>query len=161
MEHIANKRKVGHCLYFKSVVKLEQNTHERNCKRWLQWSLLSICIVGCNDSSFTHCFLGNADESITATVPNAAVDATLLQQIHGWIEAGASEDDVINRLWLQAVPSGYVIHFWREGLCLIMYIVNFLWYRKTGNQTGEVEIYFGPVWIQTLSHVMGVKRCAI
>ena len=46
----------------------------------------------------------------------------LLQQIYGWIEAGATEDDVIDRLRLQAVPTHYAIHIWIEGLCLIMYI---------------------------------------
>ena len=45
------------------------------------------------------------------------MDATLLQQIHGWIEAGATEDDVIDRLRLQTVPTGYTIHTWIEGLC--------------------------------------------
>ena len=44
------------------------------------------------------------------------MDATLLKQIHCWTEAGAT-DDVIDRLQLQAVPTGYTIHTWTEGLC--------------------------------------------
>ena len=36
------------------------------------------------------------------------MDATLLKQIHGWTKAGATEDDVIDRLR---------IHTWTEGLC--------------------------------------------
>jgi len=47
---------------------------------------------------FTHNFSGNADGSITAKVPSAAVNIALLQKIHGWIESGATEDDVIDRL---------------------------------------------------------------
>ena len=59
-------------------------------------------------------------------VPNAAVNAALLQQIHGWIEAGATEDDVIDRLRLQAVPTGYALHTWIGGLHLIIYRNGFL-----------------------------------
>ena len=45
------------------------------------------------------------------------MDVTLLKQIYGWTKAGATEDDVIDRLQLQAVPTGYTIHTWTEGLC--------------------------------------------
>ena len=49
------------------------------------------------------------------------MDVTLLQQIHRCIEAGATEDDVIDRLQLQAVSIGYTIHR-TEGLCDHVYI---------------------------------------
>jgi len=39
--------------------------------------------------------LGNADGVVTARVHNDAVHTDLLNQIHGWIMAGAKQGDVI------------------------------------------------------------------
>lgn len=59
--------------------------------------------------------LGGANGSLTAVIPNPAVEPALLKQINAWIEAGVTMDDVIERLRLQTVPSGYTIHNWTEG----------------------------------------------
>lgn len=38
----------------------------------------------------------------------------LLAEIHKWYSEGADQDDVVERLRLRTMPSGYKIHTWRE-----------------------------------------------
>ena len=59
--------------------------------------------------------LEDIDSKLTAHVPNPAVHADLLGIVHGWITAGATIDDVIERLRLQTIPMGYTIHTLTEG----------------------------------------------
>ncbi|XP_065887166.1 uncharacterized protein [Dysidea avara] len=59
--------------------------------------------------------LCNADGVVTARVHNDAVHTDLLNQIHGWITAGAKQDDAIERLRLKTVPTGYNVHTWIQG----------------------------------------------
>ena len=62
---------------------------------------------------------GNANGIFTARVPNNAVSQDLLAAlIHGWITAGASMDDVVERLRLRTVPTGYAIHNWINGIAI-------------------------------------------
>ena len=63
--------------------------------------------------------LGNADGVVTARVHNDAVHTDLLNQIHGWITAGAKQDDVIERLRLKTVPTGYNVHTWIQGMYIL------------------------------------------
>jgi len=46
------------------------------------------------------------------------VCADLLGRVHGWITAGATINDVIERLRLQTVTTGYTIHTWTESVYL-------------------------------------------
>ena len=50
-----------------------------------------------------------------AEVENKAVSSYILDEIHSWIKAGASSDDVIGRLRLQCVPPGFTPHPWIPG----------------------------------------------
>jgi len=52
---------------------------------------------------------------VTAVEPNPAVGSELLSEIKVWYEEHATTDDVIERLRLRTVPSGYAIHSWTEG----------------------------------------------
>ena len=61
---------------------------------------------------------GNANGIFTAQVPNNAVSQDLLALIHGWITAGASMDDEVERLRLRTVPTGYAIHNWINGIVI-------------------------------------------
>ena len=61
---------------------------------------------------------GNANGIFSTRVPNNAVSQELLAQIHGWITAGATMDDVIERLRLRTVPTGYAIHNWTNGIVI-------------------------------------------
>lgn len=49
-------------------------------------------------------YLGSADGKVTARVPNPVVDSDLLQKVYAWITAGATIDDVIDRLRIETVP---------------------------------------------------------
>ena len=60
-------------------------------------------------------YLGSADGKLSACIPNPAVDSDLLEKVHTWIRAGIIIDDIIKRLRLQTVPTGYTIHTWTEG----------------------------------------------
>ena len=60
-------------------------------------------------------FSGNADGSIATRTPNVAVDTALLKKIHVWTGLGASEDDIIDRLRAQTVPTGHAFHTWIQG----------------------------------------------
>ena len=75
-------------------------------------------------------FLEGANGEFTARVPNPAVHTDLLGKVHGWITAGATIDDVIGRLRLETVSTGYTIHTWTEGVYLniklFITIVNFI-----------------------------------
>ena len=48
-------------------------------------------------------------------IPNPTVDSDLLEKVHTWIRAGIILDDIIERLRLQTVPTGYTVHAWTEG----------------------------------------------
>ena len=67
--------------------------------------------------------IGAADGKITACIPNPAVHSILLKQVHNWIEAGATIDDAIDRLRVQTVPPGYIVHSWIEGTYFFTAIV--------------------------------------
>ena len=54
-----------------------------------------------------------------AEVENEAVPSSLVHEIHSWIEAGASSDDVIGRLRLRCVPPGFTPHPWTPGMSII------------------------------------------
>jgi len=59
--------------------------------------------------------IGDKNENIKAQVPNPAVDISLLREILSWTREGASCDDVIERLRVRTVPSGYTYHNWIDG----------------------------------------------
>ena len=55
------------------------------------------------------------DGCVNAVQPNHAITTELLGKIKIWYSEGATTDDVIERLRLRTVPSGYAIHSWTEG----------------------------------------------
>lgn len=65
--------------------------------------------------------VGDANGQLTARVPNPAVCADLLKQVHGWVESGATTDDVVDRLRVRTVPTGYTFHKWVEGTFELKY----------------------------------------
>lgn len=60
-------------------------------------------------------YVADKNGSIKAQVPNPAVDANLLCEILSWNREGASIDDVVERLRVRTVPSGYKAHSWTIG----------------------------------------------
>lgn len=56
-----------------------------------------------------------AEGDVVAVVPNSAVSSTLLREIRTWMSDGATINDVLVRLRLKTVPTGYVIHNWEPG----------------------------------------------
>ena len=57
----------------------------------------------------------NSDLSVVALQPTPCVSSTLLREIHAWKECGASDEDVIGRLRIRCVPTGYIPHPWSNG----------------------------------------------
>ena len=57
------------------------------------------------------------DGHVAAVQPNPAITDELLGDIKVWYDEGATSDDVIERLRLRTVPTGYAIHSWTEGKC--------------------------------------------
>ena len=62
------------------------------------------CNMYCNLTHLLH--VGTADKEYTARIPNPAVESDLLERVHSWIKAGATTDDIIERLKLETVPVG-------------------------------------------------------
>ena len=58
----------------------------------------------CNLTHLLH--VGTADKEYTARIPNPEVESDLLERVHSWIKAGATTDDIIERLKLETVPVG-------------------------------------------------------
>ena len=86
-----------------------------------------------------HYLLG-ANGKLTASVPNPAVHADLFGKVHSWITAGATIDDVIERLGLQTVPTGYTIHTWTEGVYLhIKLLYNYCKFHYVGKDETMTE----------------------
>ena len=69
------------------------------------------------------CYIGATDGKCTACIPNPAVDSDLLEKVCSWIRAGATTNDIIERLRLETVPAGYKFHTWTEGTHPLPYIV--------------------------------------
>ena len=59
--------------------------------------------------------IADSNGNVKAEVPNPAVDPGLLREILSWNRQGASVDDVIERLRVCTVPSGYTTHNWIIG----------------------------------------------
>jgi len=53
--------------------------------------------------------VGDANGQLTTRVLNPAVCADLLKQVHGWVESGATTDDVVGRL--KSANSTHWLHF--------------------------------------------------
>ena len=53
--------------------------------------------------------------SVVAAFQTPSVSEKVLEKIHSWKQAGASEDDVLDRLRLNCVPSGYTPLPWSSG----------------------------------------------
>jgi len=64
--------------------------------------------------------VGDANEQLTARVPNSAVHADLLKQVHGWLESGVTNDNVVDRLRLKTVPADSTFHIWVEGTIYLL-----------------------------------------
>lgn len=54
--------------------------------------------------------------SVVGAVPIACVTQGLLEEISSWMKAGASSKDVIYRLRLRCMPSGYTPTPWSKGI---------------------------------------------
>ena len=67
--------------------------------------------------------VNNQATLITTRIPNNAVSQDILMQVHGWIAAGATMDDVVERLRLRTVPTGYAIHNWTNGIVITHLVV--------------------------------------
>ena len=50
-----------------------------------------------------------------AVSPTPCVLEVVIKEIDSWQKAGASKDDVINRLRLRCVPHGYTPNPWSSG----------------------------------------------
>ena len=59
--------------------------------------------------------------SISAEVPNPAVSPKILKNILQWQRDGATMDDVLMRLRLHTVPTGYTPHNWHSGMSSCMH----------------------------------------
>lgn len=53
--------------------------------------------------------------SVVGTSPTSCVSQRLLEEIDSWKRAGASSQDVVDRLQLRCVPSGYTPLPWSAG----------------------------------------------
>lgn len=47
---------------------------------------------------------------------NPAVSAEILEKIFIWKQSGAEDNDILERLRLQTVPSGYSVQSWTPGM---------------------------------------------
>ena len=56
------------------------------------------------------------DGAVHHTELNPFVSHDLLTEIHCWRTSDATMDDVVDRLRLRCVPSGYVPHPWSDGV---------------------------------------------
>ena len=61
-------------------------------------------------------FIGLANGSVTAELPDPAVSTSLLLQILQWKEEGATEGDIHCRLRCHTVPDGYSYTTWKPGV---------------------------------------------
>ena len=52
----------------------------------------------------------------------SAVPLHVLAEISGRMRAGVSTDDVVNRLHVRTIPSGYIPHPWTPGKVLHAYV---------------------------------------
>jgi len=59
--------------------------------------------------------ISDKNGNVKAEIPNPAVDVDLLREMLSWKRKGASFDDIVERLRIRTVPSGYVPHNWIEG----------------------------------------------
>jgi hypothetical protein len=59
--------------------------------------------------------VGGKDGIIEAEVVNRAVPTSVLKEILTWKEEGCTVEDVITRLRIRTVPTGYGYHTWTEG----------------------------------------------
>ena len=52
-----------------------------------------------------------------------SVESDLLERVHSWFKAGATTDDIIERLKVETVPVGYKFNAWMVGthplLCIV------------------------------------------
>ena len=60
----------------------------------------------------------DVDGSIVSLHPTPCMSTALLHEIHSWRANGASEDDVVGRLRMRCVPTGYTPHVWNSGKCI-------------------------------------------
>lgn len=58
-----------------------------------------------------------SDGSVVAVLPTLNVSQRVLEEIISWKRAGASVDDVLDRLRLTCVPHGYTPMPWSAGMC--------------------------------------------
>lgn len=70
-------------------------------------SIHGLYIVTANDDGKVH---------VTAINPNPAVSTELLIEISGWMQSGATIEDVIDRLRTRTVPNGYSYRTWIPGI---------------------------------------------
>lgn len=59
--------------------------------------------------------VGGKDGIIEAEVINRAVPTSILKEILMWKGEGCTIEDVVTRLRIRTVPSGYGYHTWSEG----------------------------------------------
>ena len=60
-------------------------------------------------------FLVTIDGNVVAEVQNPAVSKDLLKEVSHWRDHGVEWKDVISRLRVRTVPSGYTHSPWRPG----------------------------------------------
>lgn len=59
--------------------------------------------------------VGLASGSVVAVQPTDFIKESLLKEIEAWMMEGCSDEDVIQRLRLRTVPSGYSPTSWIPG----------------------------------------------
>lgn len=65
---------------------------------------------------FPHPQSVDAEGNIKARVANPAISNCLLSEVLSWNQEGARIEDVVARLRMRTVPSGYTIHNWIDGI---------------------------------------------
>ncbi len=89
------------------------------------------------------------DGSLVGALPAPCVGQKLLEEIDSWKRAGASVNDVLDRLRLNCVPSGYTPTPWSAGICdTYVYVCNTYTYthRTTSRDPcRQVKVHPRPV----------------
>ena len=60
------------------------------------------------------------DGKVSAKVANVCVSHELLTELNSWKKDGVSSDEILDRLRLRCVPTGYVPSVWNAGICIII-----------------------------------------
>jgi len=103
-----------------SIFQIRADARAKFARTGITKMINMITLKGMHKYEYSTCILylhayTDVGGCVTAVEPNPAVGSELLSEIKVWYEEHATTDDVIERLRLRTVPSGYAIHSWTEG----------------------------------------------